>query len=91
MYTIYVVRQNADLTEGRGPMMPKAYFASQDDASEFALTLPGVMGTRQGVDVGAIHVHESLDEHPDWTIEKIRQTALEKLTDLEKQALGLTK
>lgn len=47
--TIYVVYENYDKTEGRGPMIPvhySGYFTDEDEAWAFADTLSGVMGRR---------------------------------------------
>lgn len=88
MLKIYAAQQNADLQEGRGPMVPKGYFTQLSDAETFAKTLPGVMGVGHG-EVIAIEVCEELADHPAWTKERLRESALAKLTVAERKALGL--
>lgn len=44
MSQVYFVLNNADSTEGRGPMVPVACFTSFDKALEFLSKQPGVMG-----------------------------------------------
>ena len=88
MIKIYVARQNSDLTEGRGGLYPKGYFTTETDAVMFLSTLDGIMGTRQGLDIVEVDVYESIEEHPKWTKEMLIKSALLKLTDKEKEALG---
>lgn len=46
---IYLVYENADKTEGRGPMVrvkDSGYFTDENEAWDFADTIPGVMGVK---------------------------------------------
>lgn len=77
MIEVFAALQNADLTEGRGPMVPKALF----------------MGVGFGEVSGPMHVYESFNEWPDKHLpdlsERIRDRALAKLSVEERKALGL--
>lgn len=88
MKIIYVARENADSTEGRGPMVPIAHFLKKEDA-ELAARGRGVMGYGDG-DVKVIPVFESIKDWKDNKKEELRQQALAKLTTEEKRALGLS-
>lgn len=46
MHYIYTVKKNADMTEGRGPMVAVASFMTEDVAWAVANTMRGVMGQR---------------------------------------------
>lgn len=89
MKSIFVVTQNSDLNEGRGVNRPVAYFTTYKDAEAFAEVTPGVMGTSMGVRIEKIEVYDYLHEHPKATKEVIKDKALAKLTDYERQILGL--
>jgi hypothetical protein len=90
MITAYSVKQNVDLTEGRGPVVTKAIFLHEEDAQEFAKTLSGVMGTRQGVEIELCNIFEELYECKSYQKDVLRQQALRKLSNAEKEALGLS-
>ena len=89
MISIFVVSQNADLCEGRGPMVHKGYFVKREDAVEFSHTLSGIMGTRSGVNVEMVVLCETLDDHAEYRKEQIKRRAIDKLTDEELEVLGL--
>ena len=78
--TIYLARQNADLTEGRGPMCPKIGFTLRIFAERYIETRD-----RSFWDIKEIEV---LDHVPDHKME-LRVAALKKLTAEEIAALGL--
>lgn len=44
--TIYVLRQQSDLIEGKGPMVDRGYYESEEDAWTVAETMYGPMGYR---------------------------------------------
>lgn len=52
MKSIYIVKANSDMTEGRGPMIAIAHFDDEDKAIEFVKTKRGIMGRGPG---GADH------------------------------------
>lgn len=89
MFHIYAALQNADLTEGRGPMIPRAHFTMEDNCHAFLLTLDGIYGSRQGLECECITVYETLQECPDYQDKVVRAQALSKLTEEEKRVLGL--
>ena len=88
--------RNADDIEGRGPMVPDLAFLHKEHAERYIDEQPGVMGRR---------FKWSQSPYGDWTIkpievidydvteEGIKKTkarmALAKLTDEEKEILGL--
>lgn len=82
---------NSDLTEGRGAHVHIGYFLSKKDA-ERAGVGQGVMGTdarvRQVGEVSLI-VYETFDEFLAIQKEEKRQQALAKLTQEERELLGL--
>lgn len=80
---VYMTRSNADMTEGRGPMIPSLAFLHRAHAEEYIDQQPGVMG-RKG--------KWSQDKYGDWDIvelnvletpynhtEALKQRALDKL------------
>lgn len=48
---IYLVFSNADLTEGRGPMILRGVFPFETPAIEYAKRLPNVMGVFPGTGI----------------------------------------
>jgi hypothetical protein len=94
---IYLTYRNADMTEGRGPMVPDLAFTELDLANEYIDEQLGVMGRK---------VKWSLDKYGDWIVkelevlnqsvkstrekkETLKASGLSKLTPGEKEALGL--
>lgn len=100
MKIIFLALKNADMTEGRGPMVTEAAFAKEIDANTFTDKQPGVMGrmSEKGWskekygdwEVKPLVVFESLEEKIAWDNGKTRRRALAKLTPEERAALGLT-
>lgn len=86
MKTIYVASKNMDSTEGRGPMVPVGYFTKLHDA-RLAVRGLGVMGVGDG-DVDEVILHETFGEYQMDINEKLRRTALSKLSEAERKALG---
>lgn len=97
MITIFPAMQNADLTEGRGPMVAKAYFTNKADADQAARRLDGVMGIGFGQVGAPVEVYESFDEWPGHVLperpDAVRARAIEKIATVlspeEMDALGL--
>lgn len=93
MKTVYMTMRNADMTEGRGPMVQDLCFSSRELAAEYIDQQPGVMGrigkwSEDKFGDWKIQALEVLDQIPDPN-QKIREKALSKLTFEEKRALGL--
>jgi len=88
---VYEVLENADNIEGRGPMLHVAYFTHHIDANR-ASSGRGVMGVGDGdVKKKTLTIFESFAEYSDNVTEKLRKSALNKLSHEEKVALGLEK
>ena len=87
MKVIFVAERNQDSTEGRGPMVPIAYFEKRADA-QIAAKGQGVMGAGNG-EVNEVMVFASIAEWHEGEDDKLRKSALSKLTDAEKRALGI--
>lgn len=87
MITIHGAYKNADQTEGRGPMVPIAFFMQPQDARRAARG-QGVMGCGDG-DVKCLEVYASFDEWQLIQSDEFRRTALAKLTPEERKALNL--
>lgn len=87
---IWGVYSNTDSMEGRGSDILVGYFTSYSDAC-LAAEGRGVMGTAAEIrkeDI-SISVYESYSEFEDLDTKKIKERALNKLTNQEKKALGL--
>ena len=95
-----MTKKNADMTEGRGPMVPVAAFLEEDDAWGLADRHCGVMGHRppsgswRGEQYGdwtvtPLTVYASLEEYQQGENSRVRTSALNKLSQEEKIALGL--
>jgi hypothetical protein len=77
--TIYLVYENADKTEGRGPMVlakDSGYFTNEDDAWTFADTLYGVMGRKPNS--GSWRT----EKYPDVYIKKFEQHDNKKFQEI---------
>lgn len=90
---IFLARRNADMTEGRGPMVNDKAFVTHHMACNYIDKQQGVMG-RKGPfsnqpmgdwDVQTIPVYGRIPEPK----EILRAQALSKLTKEEKEVLGL--
>ena len=60
---VFIVRRNADSTEGRGPMVLDSVWRSRKKAAAYIDGQPGVMGIRE---------KWSEKEFGDWTIEEVK-------------------
>jgi len=102
MLTVYMVKRQSDMTEGRGVMLSDKCFLKEDDAWEYADTKAGVFGCKPKsgswrdepnnyqwmVEPVEVYV-DSLVNYENQKAQKV-QTALDKLSDEEKSLLGLT-
>lgn len=86
MKMIYAAQQNADTTEGRGPMVTFAYFTNEKSAKE-AVKGRGVMGYGDG-EVKVIPLYDSIEDWRKGEKEETKRRALAKLTPEEKASLG---
>jgi len=59
---VYLTFKNADMTEGRGPMLPDRCFLKRTDAERYIDSMPGVMGMR---------AKWSKQKYGDWAIQEI--------------------
>jgi hypothetical protein len=94
---IYMTQRNMDMTEGRGPMMNDKAFLHREHAAAYIDTKAGVMGRKakwSEEKYGDWRIEEM--EVLEYDVmeaarikEETKQTALAKLTDEEKEALGL--
>lgn len=89
----YQTRRNADMTEGRGPMVNDLAFLNYQDAADYIDTKSGVMGRR---------AKWSKEKYGEWDIQEVhaltgpfdavadaKRKALAKLTEEERKILGL--
>lgn len=100
MYQVYGVYKNADMTEGKGPMVLDRVYQERYDAEDFLKLQSGVMGRRPAEG-------ETWDEMGDWQIKPLdvlqtlndgeayqrqmaRNRALAKLRPDEIEALGIS-
>ncbi len=104
MFIIYQVTENADKTEGRGPMVPVAAFRNKHDAEHFVDRREGVMGRlpKEGLiaynrrfgnyldhAINEVKVWDTLAEYSGENDAAIAKRALAKLTDEERRVLKL--
>ena len=94
---IFMTQYNSDMTEGRGPMVNDKCFLHREHAVAYIDAQPGVMGIKakwSAEKFGDWRIFEvEVVEHDVVDHERIKQerraTALAKLTELEREALGL--
>ena len=94
---IYLTRRQSDTTEGRGPMVLDKCFLHREHAAEYIDAQTGIMGrkakwsTKEFGDwtIEAIEVLEHNVIDSDKVKQERRASALAKLTELEREALGL--
>ena len=93
---VYMARKNADMNEGRGPMVNDMCFQYRKHAEEYIDRQCGVMGRRPPSgkwsqeeygdwDIAEIEVHSSVPADKD----ALRKHALSKLTHEERRVLDL--
>jgi hypothetical protein len=100
MFVVFVTRYNADMTEGRGPMVNDMAFSRREDAAQYIDGKHGVMGRRPITpwsqqphgdwDIVEITVAETVEEVQRIMTNERRARALAKLTKDDREALGLT-
>jgi len=89
MRTVWLAQENADLTEGRGPMVTKGAFFCKEDAERAAANLKRVYGFGHGeVAREPLEVWNSFEEWQQHNDNAVRSRALAKLTPEEREALG---
>jgi len=88
---IYEILRNADTTEGRGPMVHFALAADLETADKIAERVPKIMGVGRAHHIVERFVFETLFDFDEYNEGAVREAALNKLTALEKRALGLSK
>lgn len=96
---VYMTKRNADMIEGRGPMIDDLCFSERTHAEQYIDTKSGVMGRK---------AKWSTEKYGDWLVEEIdvlthsvvdaeeerkniAAEALSKLDDREIEALGLSR
>ncbi len=93
----FEVMGNTDTTEGRGPMKVVARFSNKEEATKYvrsgAYSEWCVMGYQSNDDIknireATITVLDSVDELVLLKKENLKASALAKLTDAERKALG---
>ncbi len=89
MKTIYGAVQNTDFTEGRGPTRVVAWFTIKSDAESVNASLEGVQGTKNDCKVQEAYLYEYAYEYRDTEREKLKKAALSKLTQAEREVLGI--
>ena len=109
---VFIVMQNLDTTEGRGPMILDAIFSTEKEALDYVSKRFGIMGRKTELkamrkaflsdyqvqgwelndhDIFETRVFESAEAMEICRKETLRIRALDKLSDEEKEALGLKK
>lgn len=94
---VYLTQRNADLTEGRGPMVIDKCFANKKHAEDYIDAQTGVQNrtgpwsNKEDGDwiVTPIKVYYKAVDAVKENNEKLKKSALAKLTPAEKKALGL--
>jgi len=94
---VWVARRNADMTEGRGPMVLDSIWANEEIAAEYIDAQPGIMGVNRkwstentgSWEIERIRVFTNVKDMADIKREKLKNQALQKLSKAEREALGL--
>lgn len=82
---VYMTKRNADMTEGRGPMVNDLCFLHRKDANDYIDTKYGDWEVKE-IEVLEYNVAEAMKEK-----KRIKKAALAKLTNKELEILGLSK
>lgn len=86
MENIFLVLENADLIEARGPWIPRLAFRRGDQAEEYLASKGDMRPFWKILEILMFEsVHHAMEAHK----EEVRQKALGKLSYEEKKALGL--
>ena len=83
---VFEVRQNADMTEGRGPMIHYAFFTNEDDAKQVV----GPNNSWYDYRPNTLIVFDNIAEYNEKNRKDIIRRALKKLSEDERVALGLS-
>lgn len=94
---VYQTRRNADMNEGRGPMVPSLTFLHRKHAEKYIDDKPGVQGYKKkwsqeqsgDWDIKEIDVIEYDVVEAEGRLLSVKAAALAKLTSEEIEALGL--
>ena len=89
MRTVFVVKVNADLTEGRGPMLVKHICADLNTANNIALREEPYGHANQFTQVEEMDILTSYPDYEKQQKEKLIKSALGKLSQAERKALNL--
>lgn len=97
MQKIFMVYKQSDTTEGRGPMVFHTAFTTEEVANAYIDDRPGVMGRTAKWSkekygdwkVIPAHLNETLDEAKAGFLAEERERALKKLSQRERDILGL--
>lgn len=91
METIYLVKQNENLTDGHGEDITVVAFTNKSDAEATSKVLDGIMSSfdgtfeeRPGVEVVELKVCESLDEYP-FAYKRVMEAKINEQTVFEKE------
>jgi hypothetical protein len=97
MIKVWATYRNADMTEGRGPMILDKVFMEKDDANTYLLQQEGVMGRKPEDEYGwrrmgdwqvkPLFVMEHLSDGEEYERQQILQSAYTKLSKAERAAL----
>jgi hypothetical protein len=93
MMKVYMTQCNADMTEGRGPMVDDLCFKHKKHAENYIDSKQGIMGSREQwskVQNGSWKIIEIevIEKDIVDTAESIKKRALSKLSAAERKALG---
>lgn len=94
---VWATYKNADMTEGKGPMVMDKVFLERKDADEYLLQQEGVFGRRPSPELGwqgmgdwkvePLFIMEHLQDGVDYERARLLERAYSKLTDAEKKAI----
>ena len=97
MFTVYATYRNADMTEGKGPMVMDKIFLDERDAHDYINQQDGVMGRKpehgwQNSNSGdwqvkPIQIFEHLLDSEEYVRQQNIKAAYQKLTPAEKAAI----
>ena len=88
MIQAFAAKFNSDSTEGRGHMVTEGIFTLEADAAK-AVSHHTFMGGAPNSEVVPVLVFESFEEYLLTQHNKLRNSALAKLTAAERKALGV--
>lgn len=100
MLTVYQVMKQSDMAAGNGYMIPDLCFSTEQHAWDYVNQQTGIMGRTPNSgkwqlsgfkdwDVKEVRVYHSVEESEQEKLIKKKEKALSKLTEEEKEILGL--